>query len=154
MISTWTDLATWEGGKKTLQRRSKKSVSKDAPKKSDWFKVYRVIKHIWLQCWQWHLLFCREKPSLEEAHINIVLCLSPLSSAAVWKIPFYFHFSPLSFISPNETIPNAYLLPCIRCGEHTGLYECTLSQFVEDTRLGGMLLYWRVGRLCREVWIG
>ena len=32
--------------------------------------------------------------------------------------------------------------------------ECTLSKFADDTKLGGVLICWRVGRLCRGIWTG
>ena len=32
--------------------------------------------------------------------------------------------------------------------------ECTLSKFADDTKLGGVLICSRVGRLCRETWTG
>ena len=32
--------------------------------------------------------------------------------------------------------------------------ECTLSKFADDTKLVGVLICSRVGRLCREIWTG
>jgi len=32
--------------------------------------------------------------------------------------------------------------------------ECTLSQFADDTKLAGVLICLRVGRLCRGTWTG
>lgn len=110
MIHVWTDPATREGVESSwFQKKFKRKVT----------NLKFIMGHktcltsiltMAFAILQRKAYFGRSMYKYSFVSLSLLFCL---------RDTLYFHFSPLSFISPKKTISNAYLVPCIRCGEHT-----------------------------------